>query len=156
MVKKHFILSVTAVLSILFTEAQTQKTDSTSAATTLRSLLSVCRKVDFADPETSKQGMFYKAAPYIIYQGSDKKRAWKEFVNYRNAEDKKGVDEVCTRINETVNRDNSYQIIKYHTEKESEGVWHVLIVIYKKKGVEKHAAFAFLKIGNRFGLGDID
>ena len=116
----------------------------------------MCKTVDFADHKTQELGIFYKAAPYIIYQGSDKNRAWKKFVNYRIAEDKKGVDEVCTRIKETVNRDSSYQIIKYHTDKESEGVWHVLLISYKKKGVEKHAGFAFLKIGNRFGIGDID
>ncbi len=69
----------------------------------------------------------------------------KEFANYSNAEDKKGTDEICTDINETVNRDSSYQIIKYFTEKESEGVWHVLTVTYKKKGVEKHTAFAFFE-----------
>jgi hypothetical protein len=156
MAKKYFILFITAVLSILFTKAQTAKADSTAVAATLTSLLSICRNIDFADPKTQELGMFYKAARYIICQGSDKNRAWKEFVNYSIAEDKKGTDEVCTRINETVNRDSSYQIIKYHTEKESEGLWHVLIVSYKKKGVEKKAAFAFLKIGNRFGLGDID
>ena len=30
------------------------------------------------------------------------------------------------------------------------------MVSYKKKGVEKTSAYAFLKIGNKFGLGDID
>ena len=156
MTSKHILLFIASFASLTFAKAQNKKTDSTKVATTLGSLLSVCKNVDFADPETTKQGMFYKAAPYIIYQGSDKKRAWKEFANYSKAEDKKGVDEICTRINETVNRDSSYQIVKYFTEKESEGVWHVLMVSYKKKGIEKKAAFAFLKIGNRFGLGDID
>ncbi len=33
--------------------------------------------------------MFYKAAPYIIYRGSDKKRAWKDFANYSIGEEKK-------------------------------------------------------------------
>jgi hypothetical protein len=119
-------------------------------------LLSVCKNVDFADPKTNQLGVFYKAAPYIIYRGDDKKRAWKSFANYSNAEEKKGVDEVCTRINESVNRDSSYKIVKYITEKESEGIWHILMVSYKKNGTEKNAAFAFLKIGKRFGLGDID
>lgn len=77
--------------------------------------------------------------------------------DYTKDYDKKGVDDVCERINRTVNQDSSgCKIIKYFTKKESEGTWHVLIVSYKKKGVEKTAAFAFLKIGNRFGLGDID
>ncbi len=156
MQSKYILLFIAALVWLSFSKAQSARTDSAAVATILKSLLNVCKTVDFADPKTQELGIFYKAAPYIIYQGSDKNRAWKEFVNYSIAEDKKGTDEICTDINETVNRDSSYQIIKYHTEKESEGVWHVLMVTYKKKGVEKHAAFAFLKIGNRFGLGDID
>jgi len=132
------------------------QTDSAAAAEALRSLLSVCKNVDFGDPKTSELGMFYKAAGLIVYRGDDKKRAWKTFADYSNAEEKKGVDEVCLRINGTVNQDSSYTITKYITEKESEGTWHVLLVRYKRKGTEKKAAFAFLKIGNRFGLGDID
>jgi hypothetical protein len=30
------------------------------------------------------------------------------------------------------------------------------MVSYNVKGIDKKAAYAFLKIGNRFGLGDID
>jgi hypothetical protein len=156
MTSKHFILFITAFALLSLTKAQNKQADSTAAATTLRSLLSVCKNVDFADSNTMKLGVFYKAAPYIIYQGSDKERAWKVFANYRNAEDKEGVDEVCTRINESVNRDSSYQIVKYFTEKESEGIWHMLMISYKKNGAEKKVVFAFLKIGKRFGLGDID
>ena len=152
---KCIFLFIIGLAWLSFSKAQS-KNDSAALASTLKSLLHICKTVDFADPKTQELGMFYKAAPYIIYQGNDKKRAWKEFVNYTIAEDKKGTDEVCTRINETVNRDSSYQIIKYHTEKESEGLWYILIVSYKKKEVEKKAAFAFLKIGTRFGLGDID
>lgn len=156
MTSKHCILFITAFTLLSHARAQDKQADSTAAATTLTSLLSVCKNVDFADSNTTKLGTFYKAAPYIIYQGSDIERAWKVFANYSNAEDKEGVDEVCTRINETVNRDSSYQIVKYFTEKESEGIWHVIVVNFRKKGVEKKVAFAFLKIGERFGLGDID
>jgi hypothetical protein len=156
MISKHFILFITGFASVSFAKAQHTQTDSAKAATTLQSLLSICKKVDFADPETIKSGMFYKAAPYIIYRGSDEKRTWKDFANYSNTQEKKGVDDVCTRINESVNRDSSYRIVKYITKKESEGIWHVLMVSYIKNGTEKKAAFAFLKIGSRFGLGDID
>ena len=138
-------------------KAQTPKADSIQVAKTLHELLLICRSVDFADPQVTKLGTFYKAAPYIVYRGDDKKRAWKVMSDYKNEYEKKGVDDVSERINRTANQDSSgYKIIKYFTEKESEGTWHVLMVSYKKKGVEKTAAFAFLKIGNRFGLGDID
>jgi len=156
MLSKFFILFIASSVSLSFVNAQNTKKDSSAVATTLKSLLDICKNVDFGDPKTTELGIFYKAAPYIIYQGNDNERRWKVFANYSNAEDKKGVDEVCTRINETVNRDSSYKIVKYHTEKESEGVWYVLLVSYKKKGVEKTTAFVFLKINNRFGLGDID
>ncbi len=153
---KRIILIVTAFSFMSSVKAQNTKADSTALAGTLTTLLTICKSVDFGDPKTSELGMFYKAAPYIVYRGDDKKRAWKVFANYSNEEEKKGVDAVCTRINETVNRDSSYKIIKYFTEKESEGTWHILMLSYTKKGTEKRIAFAFLKIGTRFGLGDID
>ena len=146
----HFILLCT------FAFAQKNNTDSIVVTTTLKSLLYICRHIDFADPKTQDSGLFYKAAPYIIFHGADKKRAWKDFARYSNPVEKKGVDAVCTKINETVNRDTAYKIVKYFSQKESEGTWHVLLITYKKKGVEKHAAYAFLKIGRRYGLGDID
>ena len=153
---KLLILFIAVSASLSFAKAQNAKADSTAVATTLKSLLSICKNVDFGDPKTTELGTFYKAAPYIVYRGDDKKRAWKVFVNYSTAEEKKGVDEICLRINGSVNKDSSYKIIKYFTEKESEGTWHVLMVSYKKNGIEKKSAFAFLKIGNQFGLGDID
>lgn len=130
--------------------------DSVSVAATLHDLLRICRSVDFADPKVTTLGTFYKAAPYIIYHGDDKKRNWKDFANYKQADEKTGVDNVCERMNRTANQDSAYKIIKYFTNTESEGTWHVLVVTYKKKNVEKTTQYAFLKIRNKFGLGDID
>jgi hypothetical protein len=155
--KQINLLILFVFIFCLNTKAQSNKTDSVQLAKTLHELLMNCRTVDFADPNVSTMGTFYKAAPFIVYRGEDKKRAWKVMADYTKADDKKGVDAVCERINRTVNQDSiGYKIIKYQTEKESEGTWHILMVTYKKSGVDKSAAFAFLKIGNKFGLGDID
>ena len=135
---------------------QNKKTDSLVVVLTFKTLLYICKNVDYADPKTLDSGLFYKAAPFIIYHGSNNKRAWKDFAKYHDPEEKKGVDAVCARINNSVNRDSAYKIVKYLTEKQSEGIWHVLLVTYLKRGVEKKAAFAFLRIGRRYGLGDID
>ena len=154
---KYLLLPVLIFSLTITAKAQTNKTDSTQLAKTLHELLLICRSVNFADPKVTKLGTFYNAAPYIVYRGDDKKRAWKVIADYTNEYEKKGVDDICERINRTANQDSSgYKIIKYFTEKESEGTWHVLMVSYKKKGVEKTAAYAFLKIGNKFVLGDID
>ena len=153
---KHFIAAIITITISLPALAQNKKADSLKLVTVFKELLSICKNVDFADPKVKDSGTFYKAAPYIIYRGDDKQRAWKDFANYNNALEKKGVDEVCYRINNTINQDSSYHIEKYFTEKQSEGVWHVLMITYKKRGVDKKLAFAFLKLKNRFGLGDID
>ena len=50
MTSKHFILFIAAYASLSFAKAQNKQTDSTVAAKTLNSLLSVCKNVDFADP----------------------------------------------------------------------------------------------------------
>ena len=145
-----FLLAVPAILA-----AQTPA-DSLKVVKTMKALLAICKSVDLNDPKTTSLGAFYKAAPYIIYHGDDKQRAWKEVCNYANADDKKGVDEACYIINQTIGLDANYRVVKYTTKKESEGLWHVLFVTYKKKAVQKKAIYAFLKIGDRFGLGDID
>jgi hypothetical protein len=152
---KFFTLLLISFALLPFTHAQ-RSADSTAAAKTLKALLTVCKKIDFANLETVNKSMLYKAGQYIVYRGDDKKRAWKTFTDYSKAEDKKRVEKVCMRINETITLNTHYRIVKYSTEKESEGTWHVLMVRYKKDGAEKETAFAFLKIGKRFGLGDID
>jgi hypothetical protein len=153
---KRWILFTACFVFLGFVKAQNKSNDSAAVAKTFTSLLQICKTVDWADPKTTQLGTFYKAAPYIVYRGDDKKRAWKDFANYSNATEKNGVNAACLRINETVNRDTAYSITQYLTEKETEGTWHILLVRYTKNGSTKEAAFAFLKIGNSFALGDID
>jgi hypothetical protein len=154
---KYLLLLMIAFTAGFNANAQTGKTDSAQVARTLHDLLRICRSVDFADPDVTRLGTFYKAAPYIVYRGDDKSRAWKVMADYTKEYDKKGVDDICERINRTANRDSAgYKITKYITKKESEGTWHVLMVTYKVNGIFKNAIYAFLKIGNKFGLGDID
>jgi hypothetical protein len=154
---KYYLLFFIVIVLSTGLKAQSNKADSIQVAKALHELLLICRSVDLADPKVKTLGTFYKAAPYIVYRGEDKTRAWKVMSDYSKEYDKKGVDDICERINRTANQDSlGYKIIHYRSEKESEGTWHVLMVSYKKKGVEKSAEFAFLKIGNRFALGDID
>lgn len=130
--------------------------DSASCARALQTLCTLCSTVDFADPKTQSLGTFYKAAPYIVYRGADEQRNWKSAADYTNADEKKGVDEICLRINREINRDTAYRILSYDAHAEREGLWHVLEVSYLRKGIPKKAAFAFLNIEGRFLLGDID
>ncbi|MFN8243513.1 MAG: hypothetical protein U0X40_05610 [Ferruginibacter sp.] len=136
--------------------AQATRTDSARIASTLTELARICRSVDFKDPKTQEQGSFYKAASYIVYRGEDNKRKWKDFANYRDAAERKAVDEVCLRINATINRDPAFRITGYQTQKESEGTWHALTVSYTVEGESRSLLFAFLYVKGRYALGDID
>jgi|GEM_PF-1658418 len=152
---KLLVFTALFVIPVSFLRAQ-KTSDSLKLAKTLTELLTICRTVDFGDPKVTKLGTFYKAAPYIIYRGKNMRRQWKDFADYSKEEEKKEVDAVCYRINSSVNQDTAYKIVGYLTKTQTEGKWHVLLVTYVKKGVEKHAAFAFLKVKGEFGLGDID
>ena len=153
---RHLIFTLLSFTLTSSASAQNKKADSLQVVATLKTLLAACKYVDFSDSKVKDSGMFYKAAPYIIYRGDDKKRVWKDFANYKDAQEKLRVDEVCIKINQGLNQDSSYVIEKYFTETESEGTWHVLMISYIKKGVTKKTAYAFLNVKDRFGLGDID
>ncbi len=153
---KHFILLLLTGTCAVATAQKSSDADSATVAQTLHSLATICQTLNFADPQVQQQGTFYKAAPYVVYRGQDSKRKWKTFCNYKKPADRAGVDNVCERINQTINQDTAWHILQYSTQKESEGKWHVLEVEYTRKGNRQHAIFAFLKIGNRFGIGDID
>lgn len=148
----QYLLFVFALMLSVAAKAQ----DSAKVAKTFNDLISLCRNVDWGDPKVQELGLFYKAAPYIVYKGDDEKRKWKVAANYSDPKEKEQVNNVCYKINETVNQDSSYKIVGYLTQKESEGEWHVLLINYVRKGKDKRAAYAFLKIGDKFLLGDID
>jgi len=153
---KPWIVFTASFVLLSFVKAQNKKTDSLAVASTLKAIITACKEVSATDLAIKGLGRFYKAAPYIVYRGPDKKRTWKDFMVYTNATEKTVTDGICKRIIRSVNLDEHYKVIKYFTEKESEGIWHVLVVSYKINEVENHASFAFLKIGKRFGLGDVD
>jgi hypothetical protein len=132
-----------------FVKAQNKNTDSADAEIVLKTLLKICKKDSVSIAKVN-------IAPYIVYKGADEKRSWKSTCNYNKEEDKIRVDEMYTRLKKSTSLDSNYTIIHYLTEKESEGVWHVLVTELKKDGELQHVAYAFLKLGTRFYLGDIE
>ena len=153
--KLRYVLFFILFISCL-SNSYGQVSDSAEVVTTFKEILFLCRNVDFSDPKVTKSGTFYKVAPYIVYRGTNEKRAWKEPANYANEDEKKGVDEVCYRINSQVNQDTNYVVLDFNNGNEKEGKWYILTVSYVKKGQQKTSYFAFLRINGRYLLGDID
>ena len=98
----------------------------------------------------------YKAASkYIVYRGADTTRKWKDVYNFENEDEKKEVISVCKEIKSYLEEGGDYELTDFTEEEESEGVWYVWLVEFKK-GTHKKVHFAFLKIGKKYALGDID
>jgi hypothetical protein len=153
---KNFIVVLFLLSLSKPSNAQSRNEDSIKVVNTLLYILQNSAHVNFSDTNVLKLGTFYKVAPYIVYRGKDLKRKWKDNCNYALEEDKLGVDEICFKLNRTINKVDTFIIEKYSTEKESEGIWHILTISFNLKGKNKVMQFAFLKPGKTYLLGDID
>jgi hypothetical protein len=65
------------------------------------------------------------------------------------------VDRICGEIAEMM-KSNGMAFGPITAERESEGLWGVIDIGVSLPGTIKHVKFAFLRINNRFYLGDID
>ena len=53
MMTKHLTLFISSFILLAFAKAQNNNADSAGVATTLKTLLTICKTVDFTDPKTS-------------------------------------------------------------------------------------------------------
>ena len=107
--------------------------------------------------EVALAGDFSQAASLLAYRGKDKSRAWKSACKYKNEEEKAYVNKVCAKIQVILEGLKSHTYTEFIQEKEREGTWNVWVLDLKyEDGNEAQKAFAFLKIGGKYLLGDID
>jgi len=152
---KSLILFTASFVLLSFVKGQNRKKDSVAVVAAFERLAGICDYGYNAKPgEDSIR--YAHAAKYLVYRGDNKQRAWKVLMDYANPADKNVVEELLSKFKRSIVRDCNHHFVKYFTEKESEGIWHVLVVEYEKKSGARQVSYAFLKIGNRFGLGDID
>jgi hypothetical protein len=155
-IMKIIFLSILIFLFVKTGNAATSaSSDSARVIKELEEFIGFCKKIDGEHTEHNDK-YFKKAAAYVIYRGGDVKRKWKDFIDVKNKREMTEVESICFRMRNSVAKDPSYKITGYKTDEESEGVWHIVYVDYTQDGVAKKAIFAFLKINNRFGIGDID
>ncbi len=110
----------------------------------IESLIGYCRADDIA-----------KAAPLVVYRGRDKARRWRDVSNVENMEDRIRVESACRQIKGLFEGSTGHQYVKFFTERESEGLFHIW-QIRIKGATPREAIFAMLKIKGSFALADID
>lgn len=123
-----------------------QESDGEDVKDVLEKLLGLVHKDNFAD-----------AAPLIAYRGDDQARRWKSTCNYQAEDEKQYVDKLCAKLQALQSGLEKKQYLEFIREKESEGEWNVWVVqLIYEDGNKEETAFAFLKIGDSYALGDID
>lgn len=88
----------------------------------------------------------------LVYRGDDENRKWKSVMNENDPDEKQQADQFMKRVAKLILPCENYEVGDLRSDRESEGLW---IVLEMNCG-EKIISFAFLKIGGRFLLGDID
>ena len=101
---------------------------------------------------SDKGGDYSGAAGLVVYNGSDRNRKYKDLAS-AEGDDRSILNSTCYRISKLMNGKNSYTLMKFEEEPESEGTWYIQTV---KFDGNKTAQLAFLDIKGTMGLGDID
>jgi hypothetical protein len=124
--------------------------DRDDVITAVKELKTACATPDFA----LAPRIYGKAARLIAYIGEDRARKYKEAVDYTKEEDQRGVDQICERINNKIGPIDSWGELM--TRKKRGDSWYAIEVQHEKKGRPKKNIFAFVEIGGKLYLGDID
>ncbi|MCH8904911.1 MAG: hypothetical protein IIA45_13475 [Bacteroidetes bacterium] len=149
-----FVLLLTFLSS--FAGAQEQNVDSIHVNKALNDLFTICEEADSSRQEFIDKGLFYKAAPMVVYRGKNKKRRWKDVANYSEPKEKEAVDAVCLWIKEAVTISSDITMGKFKIHEESIGILYVQQVTFIINDKENKTYFTFLKIGDQFALSEID
>lgn len=99
-----------------------------------------------------KGGDYSGAAGLVVYTGSDRDRKYKDLASAKG-EDRSVLNKTCYQLSKLMNGKNSYTLMKFEEEPESEGTWYIQTVQFDGN---KTAQLAFLDIKGTMALGDID
>lgn len=145
-----------AFIALSFTQVKAQK-DSVKVAERLNSLMDVCRKIDFSDPNIMKLGIYYKAADFFIYKGVDGNRNLKSAIDYAIKSEKAYVDEHCKSVNALLSKNSDCVLGAFKSEEKMEGKTYFIDLKYRDNPYEAYdfKTFSYIKVGVEMYLLDI-
>ena len=106
--------------------------------------------------EFSKSKKFAEASSLIAYDGVDEAKKFKMPFNPKDENDLNSVKRICKKIKALIDISDSYEI-GAPVEKEKDGFnWTVIEVSFKSGSQNLKTLFSFVKVGEKFLLGDIN
>lgn len=92
-------------------------------------------------------------AENTVYKGEDPKRKWNAANNPASPEELKAGKEMMEEFKKAFSECNHKEFDTFRGDKQREGIWYVYTYAC---GASKKIHLAFLKIGAKYALGDID
>ena len=97
-----------------------------------------------------------QAGAYCVYRGPDEARRWHDVYHYAAKDEREEINSICYRIRSYLNKSKSYKFGRFWCKEQLEGEWCAWEVLFTRTRSPETVAFAFLKVGRRYALGDID
>ena len=98
-----------------------------------------------------------RTAAYCVYRGPDEARRWHDVYHFAAKDEREEIESICYRIRNYLHESKSYQFGRFWCKEQLEGEWCAWEVRwFRRTGAAENVAFAFLKVGRRYALGDID
>jgi len=91
-------------------------------------------------------------AENLIYRGKDENRRWKSALNLNDSLERAQANVFMERVSRYIEGCENFETGEIKLERESEGIW----ILFPIKCGNKIMYFAFLKVGDRVLLADID
>lgn len=106
--------------------------------------------------EFSKAKKFAEAAALIAYDGSDETKKLKVALNPKDENELNSVKRICKKVKALMDISDSYEIGGQAEKKENGVDWTVIEVSFKSGNQNLKTLFSFVKVNDKFLLGDID
>ena len=99
---------------------------------------------------------YEKAASLIAYQGENTSRNLNDVYKPNNPGELSKVKRIVKKISAFLNLSDSYEVLNFKKEERSGRQWYLLPVVFKSGGQKLKTKFWFVKINDKFVLGDFN
>lgn len=107
--------------------------------------------------ELAQRGACEDLAGHIVYQDTLSPGAWNRPLDYTVESEQIAADKECAKLQVMVMGMESHTLTEFATVTEDEGEWLIWEVLFEREDSStERKKFGFLKVGNRYLLGDID
>jgi hypothetical protein len=166
--RRHFLAVALVICLLSACEQQPQANPKGGTTTVPVDTVATLPKTNAAGGEPIKEVLnqiltFAKAgdcagmAPMLAYHEGKGSDTWHRGLNYEVLEEQLAAEKECAKLQVIVTGLQNHTFQEFATAQEAEGEWLVWKVKLQYQGEETdERAFAFLKVGDSYLLGDID